>query len=526
MTSRSWTICDRREAVACRDVQGKSWLLPAALALSAILPLAMPSQAEAACAGTTRTWNGNGNQFWNNTANWSGANVPDTTAENAVIVAATRVPKANTSVSLSCFEIQSGSIQMSTNNVTFTIAGDYFRNTVAGSMAVSTTSFTVDMAGTAAQTFENRDPVANLIISNSTSVTFPYSFQVNGSLSITGSGTTVYVNSDLTLTDAATPLSIPVGTTVEVSNGALLKAPGGVTVAGTLRINPGSGLIVGAGKTVTVSGTGQLVVAGASGNIARIDGDGNSAYSISVAGSLNATYFRINHLTAAGITVTGSLQALNNGEFHYLASAGYAVTLSTSTSLPATMDNLGFFDDNGYGNVRNFNATGYAGSGSATLSSWAGRGGDANETGDTGGKITWGAQQSALLTLSDNTASGNPPSTVTVPGGPLGPYLFNTFAFALNQSATATDITALTITAYGTATAADVDYVQVYRDNGTTSCVYDASDSQIGGNLTLSGTPATATVTIPAGQVSTSGTTPTCIHVRALIKSSAAVAVP
>lgn len=459
---------------------------------------------------------------YNNTGNWSGANVPDTTAENAIFVAAQRVPRLNFTTSIGCFDLQSGSANAQTAGITLTIAGDYFKNPVAGSLSVTAgTTFTITLAGAAAQTFTNQDPINYLTISNPTSVTFDKGFNIRNDLTLSGSGTTLYVNDDLTLENTGAVFTIPATTTVEVANGAILKALGGITVNGTLKIMPGSAVILGNGKTLTVNSGGMLQMEGASGNISTMDGDGNSSYSVNVAGSVSLAYFRINHLTAAGINLTGTLQAMNNGEFHYLAANGYAMTLGAgSQNLPATMDNVGFFNDSGAASVRNFNATSYTGT-NTTLTNWAGLGGDANENGDGGGRINWGSQAPVKLTLSNNTAAGNPPTTITVPGGPLGPFLFTTFAFALTDTATATDVTSVKITLNGTASSSDIDYLQVFRDNGTTACAWDASDSQIGSNTTLSGSPSSATISIPAGQVTTSGNTPACIHVRAAVKSTA-----
>jgi hypothetical protein len=73
------------------------------------------------------------------------------------------------------------------------------------------------------------------------------------------------------------------------------------------------------------------------------------------------------------------------------------------------MNTLGFFDDNNYGNLQNFNASAYNLT-ATTLNSWSGSvGGEALDN-DTNNKINWGAQAGTLLTLSNNTAGGSPPA--------------------------------------------------------------------------------------------------------------------
>lgn len=497
----------------------KTFAVPFSFLIPFLLLTGLSSQtAFAACGGTVRTWTGTTNAQWGtNVNNWSPANVPNTVTEDAIIVASTNVSRKTTSHSIGCVEVQSGIFRANTNGINLTINGDYFKAPNSGTVDVTAgTTFTLIMAGTATQTIETQDPLNYVTISNNTTVNFTKAFTIRNTLSITGTGTTLNINDNLTLENAAAAFQIPSGRTVEVAAGKTLTALGGVTVNGTLKLNPGSSLVIGNGTTLQVVSGGLLQLAGASGNIASIQGNGG-AFTFTVDGSINANYFRIDRLTAAGINVTGTIQQFSNGELHYLASSGVGLTLGATSNIPSNMNSIGFFDDSAFGNVKNIDATNYNNS-STTLNDWSGLGGESNEFADPNSKINWGSQAGTKLTLSNNTASGSPPATINRNTGPL---LFATFSFALNQADLYTDITQVILTQYGTATSSDVNYIQVFKDTaGGTSCVYDAGvDTQIGSNLTLSGSPPIATVNLSSGDVRTNSTAPACFHV--LVRTSA-----
>ncbi|MCB0340764.1 MAG: hypothetical protein KDD59_00880 [Bdellovibrionales bacterium] len=70
--------------------------------------------------------------------------------------------------------------------------------------------------------------------------------------------------------------------------------------------------------------------------------------------------------------------------------------------------------------------------------------------------------------------------------------------------------------------AADVNYIQVFEDTNS-NCSYDGgTDTQIGSNLTPAGSPATATITIPASTISVIDTNQVCVHVLLATSSAAA----
>ena len=486
------------------------------------LVLGVEGTAWSACGGTVRTWTaGNGNQNWNANANWSGNNQPDTATEDVVVVAAAFNTRANLTTTIGCLEVQSGQLNTPNPAVTLTIAGDYFRNLNTGNVNITAgRPWTLIMGGTAPQTLENVDPLNFVTISNPSTVTFTEAFTIRDALAFTGTGTTLYINNNLTLVDTATPLAIPATVTVEVGNGATLVAPGGITVNGTLKIKAGGKVQIGNGRTLQVAAGGLLQLAGASGNIADLDSVGvGNTYTLNVVGSVNLSYFKISRTVAAGMNVTGTIQAMSNGEFHFPASAGYAVTLGAAASVPATITSVGFFDDSGFANTRNFNATTFNVS-AVTLNNWSGAAGGAAKENDPNGRINWGAQAGTELTLTNSTASGSPPATIAQSSADV---LFATFGFALTQADLATDITNVTLTMSGTASASDINLVKIYRDAGAgVNCVYNAGvDTQVGGNLTLSGSPPSATFALAAADVRTNSTTRACFHVLASTSATA-----
>lgn len=242
----------------------------------------------AACGGTVRTWGGASSVAWNTNGNWVLANAPNTAAEDAVIVSATRVPNSSTSRTVGCVDVQSGSLN-TTNLVTLTVMGDYFRNLTVGGLNVpAARTWTVLMAGTANQTLENVDPVNYINITNNNTVTFSNAFTLRNTLTMAGTSTILRIDADLNMQNAAA-FTIPANNTVEVGNGVTWTVASSITVDGTLHIKAGGKLKLVAGATITVSGAGLLKLEGASGNIATLEGNGG-AIGVSVAGSVFGNY--------------------------------------------------------------------------------------------------------------------------------------------------------------------------------------------------------------------------------------------
>jgi len=386
---------------------------------------------------------------------------------------------------------------------------------------VNHANWTIAMAGTGNQTLEVVDALNKVTISNNNTVTFTHPFTIRRALNLTGSTSTLIIQNDLTLTSTASTLTIPAGVTVELGSGANLYSDVNIIVNGVLRVKDGATLFMGNGKTITVNSGALLHLQGSAGNIAALSASGAGAtYGLSVAGLLNASYFRIDRLNATGINLTGTLQSMSDGEFHYLASNGAALTVGAAATLPASLNNVGFFDDSGFGNVKNFKATAYN-STSISVNDWSGSaGGSANEV-DPNGKINWGTMAGTELTVSNHTPSGQPPTSIAASSADTH---FATFAFGLSQSAPTTDITQARVTMSGSATISDLSYVRVYKDTaGGTNCIYDVGvDSQVGSDLALSGNPLSAVVNFNAGDVQTSSDSAQgCFYIRAATSGTA-----
>ncbi len=455
-----------------------------------------------ACGGTVRTWDaGNNTVRWDRVNNWNANNVPDTPFEDALIVSAARPCRSQMNATIGCLEIMSGELQ-TRNNRTLTIQGDYFKNLNANSLQLdSLDDWYLVMDGNAAQTLENVDPLNHLEISNDTSVTFTNAFEIRTSFTLSGSGSTVYVNDDLTLSFWSN-LSIPSTVTIEIAAGKTMTVASDITVGGTLILNAGASLVMASGTTLTVSSGGLLKLNGASGNAAAVSGNGGYI-DILVNGDIWANYFRMDRVGAnnRGLEISGTVQSMNYGEFHFISNTGYGMTFNSSASIPSNIDGIGFYDDNAYGNNYAINAGSYDVS-DVIFDDWGG----INSENDPNERIDWGTQAGTVLTLSTNTNLGYPFDPVFA--GEAA-FEFVIFSFALNQASASTDITEITFTLTGSAESGDVDYIQVFNQGA--SC--QTQGTQIGSDLIMSGDPAQATITIPPSTISVNSTAPRCIHV-------------
>ncbi len=482
------------------------------------LSIGIQNLAQAACGATNRQWinTGGGNNKWTTTGNWSGGNIPNATNENAIILSGGKVPNLDASQNIGCLDIQSGSMTMTTAATTLTISGDYFRNNTAGSLTMTTGGTVgVIMAGTAAQTFENYDLISNITISNNTSVTFTNPFSIQDSLTLSGTTTTLYINANVTLNFAGA-FTIPAGVTVVIGNGATLTTTGNITVNGTLTVDGGGRILMANASTLTVAATGLLNLNGTNGNVAAIETSAGSTFNLTVNGSMQAAYFRISRPSAAGVNLVGTLISMNDGEFHNITSK--CMTVGASASLPSTLDNMSFFNELAVGSPINIDAAAYTGT-ATTLNNWSGDIGGATYESDAGNKVSWGSQAGVSMSLANMTAVGSPPATI---GQSVTSYMA-TLGFSLNQTAVTTNIlTIVTLTIDGTANAGDINYIQVYKDTaGGTSCVYDAGvDTQVGSNMTVSGSPTVSgSIDLSGDNIAISSTTPVCLHF--LIRTSA-----
>lgn len=482
--------------------------------------LLIGKNAYSACAATTRSWVANaGTTAWNTNTNWSGNNVPNTNTENALIIADWTIPQypAN-NYTLSCFEIQSGSMNGGTGTNTLTLQGDYFRNLVPGSFVSGGTNFTIRMQGTSAQTFENFDTIPRLQISNATTVTLTEPFTISTLLTLDAGMGTLDIQGDLTLAQTSL-LTIPASATVVVNSGVTLTLSGSLTVAGTLRLEAGSTLRMANGTTLTINNGGTLDINGGSGSAVIIESaNSSSTITITANGTVDATYANFNRLTTNGINFNSTVTRFDNINIYSIPSSGRGITVSAGASLPANMYELGFYSGSGGGPFTNIHANAYTGS-ATTVQTYSGIGGAANET-DTGSKINWGTASPPVIQIQNLSTAGVPSATIAQ--GSAYTH-FATFGFSGSATLTpATDITSIKFTIYGTNNNSDITGVRVYKDNG--NCIYNAGvDVQVGGTYTTSGTPSSLTATFSSGDINVTDTTAKCVHILLATSSSAAV---
>ena len=272
------------------------------IALIFALVVVWTAEIYAACGANTRTWQADGGTTtWTTNNNWNPRNYPNSATENAYIRSDWTIPQyPNSNYTLGCLEINSGSMTAGTGTRTLTIVGDYFRNLNPGSLIVPSGSrWTVSMAGTAAQTFENVDSLPRLTINNGTTVTLTESFTVTGRFTISSGTGTVYIDKSVLIDSSANTVNIPSSATLVVRSGAILTLMNGATVDGILKIEAGGKVVIGGGSSLQINSGGILQLAGNYGNIASIDSDqGGNTYTLSIAGSLNANYFSIGRMNA------------------------------------------------------------------------------------------------------------------------------------------------------------------------------------------------------------------------------------
>ena len=462
-------------------------------------------QVYAACGATTITFTGNTNNDWDNAGNWSPANAPDNSTENALIISGARSTFA-TQATIGCLEIAGGRYRTNATysaGETLTITGDYFKNLIPNTMTFrNADDFVIDMAGTAEQDFEAVDNVTRLDISNNTVVNITQPGRVVERLRFLASSGTVNIQGQGEWKTDGTDITIPSGVTVVIANGATWYSTRNITVDGVLKIQGGGTLRMGNGDRLTVNGV--LQMNGSSGNVATIKSDGgNRFFYMDIYGSMSANYFRIDGLRNSGVYVRagGTISSMDNGEFHNGRSGVDYIRVAGTATMPATMDNIGFYDDYGYGNLLNVNAAAYSGSNVNFTNYSGGIGGPANES-DANNVIDWGTVAATKLSLTSDTPANQPGNTSRATDGEK---VFAILAAALTDNDTSTDITSITVTLEGTASASDLEYIRLYQDtNG--NCNYNAgTDTQIGSDLSLSGVPAQATFSVPATTLSTSG---------------------
>jgi hypothetical protein len=448
----------------------------------------------AACGGTVRTWQGT-TTAWGTTTNWTGTDVPDTATEDVIIKSTGFSPAFTTNTTIGCIEVQSGTLTASSANRTLTISGDYFKAPISNSLNFTTGTFVVAMVGSTNQTFEAVDDVRGLTINNATSVTLKNNFRILGTLTLTGSGTTI-VEGNIQNTAA---LTIPVGHKLIIKSGAIFEAAGNVTVNGTLEIEGGAELKMANTRVLNVASGGTIKLTGSAGNPAIV-GSANAAswFTFTMAGSINANYAVIRRPALNGMNISGTIYQLDNVDFRGMVSSGYAMTLTAAATVPSTLTAIGFYNDDAVTTPKNINANLYNKT-AINLTNTSGDVAGASFELDPNSKINWVSSAATVLTIANDAEANEPTATLN----PSTAVTFAEFAFSLNQSATATNITSVILTMTGSATMSDLSYVRAYRDVNA-NCDYDVgTDTQIGSDLSFSGNPLKSNVTIPSGQLTT-----------------------
>ncbi|CAM9919675.1 unnamed protein product, partial [Chrysoparadoxa australica] len=474
--------------------------------------------AYAACGANTRRWQADAaSSRWDTNNNWNPRNFPNSAGENALIQSDWFFPTyPNRNYTIGCLEIISGNLTSSVNR-TLTITGDYFRSPFKNSLLISSNRWEVFMSGTSPQEFTNLDPIPRLRMNNSTTTNLYGDFNVSDRFQIDAGTGTVNILGTVQVDSTASDVTIPSSATVVVKSGQIFKVLRNLIVDGVLKVEAGAILEIGAGNTLTINPGAVLELAGVPGNIAKVQANNGSRFTLNMSGDLNAQYFSINSTTTAGLNITGTVQRLENGDFQSIATNGYGITLGAGANIPATLDSLGFFDQGATGTQRSIDASNFNVS-NINLTNWSGIGGPTLEN-DPNNRIDWDTQAPAALQITDRSAAGTPPSTINTG---TADQQFMTLSFSMTGTASSsTDITSIKFTVGGINNAADISNIKVFKDvNG--NCSYNAgTDTQIGGNLVPSGSPAEVFLNIGAGEISVIDTTEKCIFVFYSISNTA-----
>ena len=465
----------------------------------------------AACGGTARTWAGT-TTSWSTASKWSGYNSPDSSVEDAIIVNTGVNASMDNNLTVGCVDVQSGFFQGTTANRTITVVGDYFQAPFVNTVNITSGTFNIDMAGASPQTFEVVDEIRDLTLSNNTSVTLKNNFRIRSDIFITSTGIT-YVEGDITFNNANKQIIIPAGHTMVIKNGGSIFAKGGLTVQGVLKIEAGGELRIRRNKNLDIQSGGVLQLLGASGNPAKIVSEATGrSFVFLMNGNMTAENFTIQRTNASGISIgsTGTITQMDNGDFRGIAQNGFAISLASGASIPSTMDTVGFYNDDAKTGVFNFSANLYTGAGT-TLSNYSGDVSGAGFEQDSGNNIDWTTIAATELSIVDDSETNEPANYTDA----TDEFTFAEFAFTLTQNDTITDITEIVLTMTGTAAISDFEYIRAYSDSNS-NCNFNAATDTLIGDVIFSGSPAKATITIPAGQIQTNGPSDQgCLLIRA-----------
>lgn len=472
----------------------------------------------ASCSGITTTWIGT-NSNWNTAGNWDTGSVPDTAGEDVVVTASNDLQARTNTVG--CVSVASGRLRSRSGGHTLTVTGESFSAPTTDSFVITNShNLRIDMAGTIDQTIDVVDNFDRLRISNNNTVTIVKPVRVTDTFDFTGTTTTFKINgSGEFRTDQA--VTIPAGVTVEVNEGAVWYLRNNLTVNGILKVNAGGTIKIRNGRRI-ISNSGSIVqINGASGNAGTIKPAGSGQYLyFDLNGTFSANYFVITGLRNNGLNCTGgTISQLDNGEFRFGRTAVDYITINASCTVPTTSTGVGFYDDGGFGNLNNVDAALYSGS-TWTFNEWSGEVGDDTFEVDTNNTIDWGTESATSLSLT-NLTLGNQPGASTTPAE--GFLIYAAIKVSLSRADTLTNITSLTVSQSGTATASDVEAVRVFADTNGNCAYNNGVDLQIGSDLTLSGSPGSATLSgITSGLIDTSSSSAaSCFFIAAKISDAA-----
>lgn len=471
----------------------------------------------AACGANTRTWQaGSGTTTWTTNGNWNAANHPNGQNENALIVSAWFNPTySGTNLTIGCLEVQSGLLTASAAG-TLSMQRDYFRNLNPGGIVVpGGSTWEVNFVGTIAQTYSNVDNIPRLRINNAVSVDITESSTITDRFLLDAGSGLINIHKNLVLSQT-TDFNIPASATFTIKTGGSLQLAGNINVDGILVMEPGSSLIMSNGRTLTINASGILDINGATGNSVTITSTNSSSlYAFVVNGRIDARYLTVSRMTTNGLQMNGTVTGFDSVNINTIPSNGSGLRFGAAASLPATMDQIGFFVGIGGGPFVNVHASNYNLT-TVNFTNHSGIGGAANEA-DGNSKVTWGASASPVLQVQNVSASGVPPTTI---GKGSASTHFGTFAFSMSgTAAVATNVTQLVLTLDGTNYSSDVTNAAVYNDTNS-NCVYDAGTDTLIGNYTPSGNPATVTVNM-TNEINVIDTAQDCLHVFLTTSSSA-----
>ncbi|HXH76823.1 MAG TPA: C25 family cysteine peptidase [Bacteriovoracaceae bacterium] len=424
-------------------------------------------------------WVGGTSTSWNVAANWNPATLPSATRD-CTIGLATRTTLVNTTpISCANGTLQSsGTLDFNSTASDFQIKNSL--DTATGFNFLNAASGILTMNGTVNQTLSLRTAFPGNVVINNTGAALSNTVSLGASSTINGN-----------LTCTAGILSIP--------NGFTLTVLGTVTVQTgcTLLIGAGGTLALANGRTLTVNSGGTLQMVGTSGLKSTMTSNtGTAAYNVVVNGTINARYYTFDHLNTAGVSIEAgaSINATN-----FLQDGTYSYPVNSSTTLlklkqaiPGnTLSGMSFAKNGSVAaTIVNIDTTGTA-AGTLTISSFSGDlGGESFDT-DPLYVVNWAGELNTIAITQEST-SPTPVETGAT---------YNMGRFGLQQvmaggSFVDTNVTTLALSLTGTGSATDVSAVRLYSNPGCTG-----TGGTLIGTGVFSGSPAKVTFTIASGSL-------------------------